>query len=70
MAGGIDWYPPLAIGAIVCMVLEHVAWRTRLRRAMRLPYDAWYSPIATTILVWTLLLYAPRGFRPFVYFQF
>ena len=70
MAGGIEWYPPLAIGAIACMLIEHVAWRTRLRRAMRLPYDAWYSPIATTILVWTLLLYAPRGFRPFVYFQF
>ena len=70
LAGGIEWYPPLAVGALVCMVLEHGAWRTRLRRAMRLPYDAWYSPIATTILLWVLLLYAPRGFRPFVYFQF
>lgn len=69
-AAGIDWYPPLAIAAIACMVLEHAAWRTRLRRAMRLPYDAWYTPIATTLLIWTLLLYAPRGFRPFVYFQF
>jgi alginate O-acetyltransferase complex protein AlgI len=70
MAEGIDWYPPLAIAAILCMVAEHAAWRTHLRRAMRLPYDAWYSPIATAMLVWTLLLYAPRGFRPFVYFQF
>lgn len=70
MAPGIAWYPPLALLALTCLVLEHVAWRTRLRRVMRLPIHAWYSPIATTIMIWALLLYAPRGFRPFVYFQF
>ena len=70
LASGIAWYPPLAIGALVCMILEHAAWKTRLRRAMRLPLDAWYSPIATSVMIWALLLYAPRGFRPFVYFQF
>ena len=67
---GIAWYPPLAIAAIACVVLEHAAWKTRLRRAMRLPIEAWYSPIATTVMIWALLIYAPRGFRPFVYFQF
>ena len=67
---GIAWYPPLVIGALGCMIAEHLAWRTRLRRAMRLPFAAWYSPIATAIMIWALLLYAPRGFRPFVYFQF
>jgi len=69
-AGGIGWYPPLVVGVIGVMVIEHLAWRTRLRRAMRLPVDAWYSPIATVIMIWSLLLYAPRGFQPFVYFQF
>jgi len=70
LSDGIAWYPPLALLAIGCMIVEHAAWRTRLRRAMRLPYAAWYSPIATTVMIWALLLYAPRGFRPFVYFQF
>ena len=70
LPAGIDWYPPLAIAALICCVAEHAAWRTRLRIAMRLPFDAWYSPIATTLMLWALLLYAPRGFRPFVYFQF
>lgn len=70
LARGIAWYPPLALSAIACLVLEHLAWRTKLRRAMRLPAAAWYSPIATAIMIWALLLYAPRGFRPFVYFQF
>ncbi len=67
---GIDWFPPLALGAIGCMLIEHVAWRTRLRRAMRLPFDRWYSPIGTAIMIWSLVLYAPRGLTPFVYFQF
>ncbi len=67
---GIDWFPPLGLAALGCLVAEHVAWRTKLRRAMRLPWDAWYSPAVTTIILWSLWLYAPRGFRPFVYFQF
>jgi alginate O-acetyltransferase complex protein AlgI len=70
LAPGIDWYPPLVIAALGCLVVEHAAWKTKLRRAMRLPAFAWYSPVATTIMLWALLLYAPRGFRPFVYFQF
>ena len=69
-APGILWLPPLAIAALGCLIAEHLAWRTRLRRALRLPLSAWYSPCATAILIWALLLYAPRGFHPFVYFQF
>lgn len=70
MTSGVDWFPPLTLLAISILVIEHVAWRTRLRRAMRLPWDAWYSPIATAVMVWAIVLYAPQGFRPFVYFQF
>ena len=70
VADGILWLPPLAIVAIFCMVIEHVAWRTPLRHAMRLPADRWYSPTVVAILIWCLILYAPQGFRPFVYFQF
>ncbi len=66
----IVWLPPLTLLMIAIMVLEHAAWSTRLRRCMRLRADAWYSPVATAILIWMLLVYAPRDFRPFVYFQF
>ncbi|MCC9658864.1 MBOAT family O-acyltransferase [Rhodopirellula halodulae] len=68
--GSMLWLPPLPLLAIACMFAEHLAWRTQLRRWMRLPIDNWFSPVATSILLWALLLYAPRGFRPFVYFQF
>ena len=66
----IVWLPPLTMLAIGIMIIEHLAWTTRLRRSMRLPFDAWYSPVVTAMMLWSLLLYAPRGFRPFVYFQF
>ncbi|TWT79377.1 Peptidoglycan O-acetyltransferase [Planctomycetes bacterium CA13] len=69
-SSGIAWYPPLVLGAIACMVLEHLAWRTKLRFAMRLRADQWYSPVVTTVMIWALLVYAPQGFLPFVYFQF
>lgn len=70
LAQGIVWWPPLPIAAIGLMVAEHLAWRTKLRRAMRLAFDAWHTPVVVAIMIWCLMLYAPQGFRPFVYFQF
>lgn len=70
VAGSILWLPPLPLLALVCMLTEHLIWLTRGRRWMRLPADRWFSPVATALMIWALMLYAPRGFRPFVYFQF
>jgi alginate O-acetyltransferase complex protein AlgI len=67
---GIDWFPPLVMIGLGAMVLEHCLWTTKLRGAMRLPFDRWYAPIVTAVMIWCLVLYAPRGFQPFVYFQF
>jgi alginate O-acetyltransferase complex protein AlgI len=69
-AGSILWLPPLPLIALACMVAEHVVWRTRGRRWMRLPANLWFTPVATAMMIWALVLYAPRGFHPFVYFQF
>lgn len=67
---GIFWAPPLVLTAVVVAITEHLAWQTRLRNAMRLRADRWYTPIGVSIMIWCLLLYAPRDFSPFVYFQF
>jgi len=69
-SGGINWFPPLVLLALTAMVLEHLAWTTRLRLAMRLPAWTWYAPVVTSVAIWCLVLYPPRDFRPFVYFQF
>lgn len=66
----LTWWPPLTLAALAVMVIEHLAWKTRLRPAMRLRADRWYSPVVTVILVWTLAVTAPVGYHPFVYFQF
>ncbi|WP_168566559.1 MBOAT family O-acyltransferase [Crateriforma spongiae] len=67
---GIYWFPPLPLLMIGVMVIEHACWAAGWRRPRRLPADRWYSPVVTAILLWSLVLYAPQGFRPFVYFQF
>ncbi|MEM6473701.1 MAG: MBOAT family O-acyltransferase, partial [Planctomycetota bacterium] len=67
---GVLWIPPLAVAAVFIALIEHILWATKGRRMMSLPADRWYSPVATAIFVWCLLLYAPRNFAPFVYFQF
>lgn len=67
---GVHWMPPLVLVVLLSMLVEHLVWATRWRRAMRLPIDQWYSPVATTLMIGALVLYAPRGFSPFVYFQF
>ncbi len=66
----IEWLPPLTLLLIAIMLLEHALWTTRFRSVMRLSATSWYSPVATAAMIWSLLVYAPRGFRPFVYFQF
>ncbi|MEM6688118.1 MAG: MBOAT family protein [Planctomycetota bacterium] len=67
---GLRWYPPLVLLVLSLMCIDHIAWRTPLRRTMRLPINRWYSPIVTTIAIWCLIAYSPTGYRPFVYFQF
>ncbi|MEM9368586.1 MAG: MBOAT family protein [Planctomycetota bacterium] len=69
-SGPLFWMPPLTILGLFLMMVDHVAWTTRLRIAMRLPVHTWYAPTITVFLLWCLLIYAPRGFQPFVYFQF
>lgn len=66
----IRWMPPLTILAITLAVAEHAIWTTRWRSKMRLPHDWWASPIITAVMLWSIVLFAPGGFRPFVYFQF
>lgn len=67
---GLDWTPPLVLIAIGAMICDHAFYRTRARRLMRLPANAWITPILVSIAIWALLVCAPRDFRPFVYFQF
>ncbi|OYP37340.1 MBOAT family O-acyltransferase [Rhodopirellula sp. MGV] len=67
---GILWLPPLALVAMALMLAEYAVWMSRYRLMMRLPADRFYSAVATTVMIWCLILYAPRGFTPFVYFQF
>ena len=69
-ASGIEWFPPLPLLALAMAMIDHVGYRTRLRRWWRMPAGSWVTPVLVTLALWTLVVCPPRDFRPFVYFQF
>lgn len=67
---GLLWLPPLPLVALGLLVVEHVIWLSRYRNLLELPSDRWTTPWLVGFALAALAIYAPTGFRPFVYFQF
>jgi alginate O-acetyltransferase complex protein AlgI len=67
---GLLWLPPLPLIALAMLTIEHAIWASRFREVLRLPHDRWYTPWLVGFALAALTLFAPLGFRPFVYFQF
>lgn len=67
---GLLWLPPLPLIALGLLILEHAIWLTRYRPLLDLPSDRWTTPWLVGFALAALAIYAPTGFRPFVYFQF
>jgi alginate O-acetyltransferase complex protein AlgI len=67
---GLLWLPPLPLVALGLLVVEHVIWLSRYRNLLELPADRWTTPWLVGFALAALAIYAPTGFRPFVYFQF
>jgi len=67
---GLLWLPPLPLIALGLLIVEHAIWLSPWRPALSLPPDRWYTPWAVGLAIAALVLFAPTGFRPFVYFQF
>lgn len=68
--GGLAWYPPLTLLAIALAVFEHAIHASRWRLWLKPSHRNPATPLMVGLMVWALVLYAPRGFQPFVYFQF
>lgn len=67
---GLLWLPPLPLIALALLILEHAIWLSRYRPLLDLPSDRWTTPWLVGFALAALAIYAPTGFRPFVYFQF
>ena len=68
--GGVAWYHPFSILALVLVGLGHVLQITRLAYLRDLPVTRGYTPVVCFLLVWLVLIFANSGFTPFIYFQF
>jgi alginate O-acetyltransferase complex protein AlgI len=67
---GCAWYYSFALGIIPLFILMHGIHITRWGQLKELPADRWYGVASLFILLFLVVLFFPRGFQPFIYFQF
>ena len=71
LADGISWIHPFALFAVTGLVLHHyLAQSQRLRTVFALRADTVWTPALLFSMIWLVVLFYPRGFQPFIYFQF
>lgn len=70
LAEGTAWHPPFALGALAAVGLHHAAVLAGRGRWFALPVERVHSATALFIMWGLVLAYHPRGFNPFLYFQF
>lgn len=68
--GGVEWYYVPALAAIALATVLHVWVLMRRERDLRLDLTRPVAWPALTVLLLLVLLYAPFGTNPFIYFQF
>ncbi len=66
----IAWHFPFAIAVVVVTLAVHGIQLSGRSRWLRLRGDRWSTPVILCTMVWLVLLYHPRAFSPFIYFQF
>lgn len=67
---GIGWYHPFVVSIIVVMIIYHIFRSANYRRFIVLEPSSVYTPIVLFTMIWLVIIYSPRGFHPFIYFQF
>jgi alginate O-acetyltransferase complex protein AlgI len=69
-AGTVTWLHPFALAALVLVGGWHLVQASRWASLRDLPADTWYTPALLCLLWWLVLVFPPRSFSPFIYFQF
>jgi len=67
---GVHW---IALQFLVCvpvLAFTHAISVTRWKNLLALRANRWYTPVILFALVWLVLLFQPKEFAPFIYFQF
>jgi len=67
---GVHWISFRAVLLLPVVFFFQALSVTSLKRLVELPAGRWYTPVALFILIYLVLLFQPKDFTPFVYFQF
>ncbi len=67
---GVSWMHPFVLFVLFGTFLIHILYDFKLTRLHLLPINAWYTPAIVLCFVWLVILFYPKGFQPFIYFQF
>ena len=70
-SSGIKWFQPFVLFAIFLMFVSHVLCVIRpFRRLRYLPVQSIKTSTILFTMLFLVILFYPRDFRPFIYFQF
>lgn len=67
---GIIWYHPFAIGAILMMALLHIVNAAGKKKILILKSPYLKTPVVLFTIIFLVIIFRPKGFNPFIYFQF
>ncbi len=67
---GIQWLYPFAIIAVLIIAVLHVLKHKGKDFSVIFTHDKWYTPTVLLSMWWLVYIFYPKGFQPFIYFQF
>lgn len=70
LKSGYTWINPFAFFVVIATALFHIIHALKLWEFVKLPVKAWYTPFALFCMIWLSITFYPKGFQPFIYFQF
>lgn len=70
LADGVHWIHPFAIGIVFLFAVHHAVIATGRGAMLELRPDSIRAPAVLFTMIWLVLAFYPKGFQPFIYFQF
>ncbi|HBC87138.1 MAG TPA: MBOAT family protein [Lentisphaeria bacterium] len=67
---GIIWYHPFVIGVIIAMFIFHLVHALEHEKIFHLGPFQLRSPAILFTMLWLIIVFHPKTFNPFIYFQF
>ncbi len=67
---GVRWINPFAVFVVLATASIHFFKALKIFRFIEIPHRAWYAPAMLCSMIWLVVIFYPKEFSPFIYFQF